>query len=239
MATARAPGIGLLRERHLHASLKRWYARPGDLEEVRVDGYVIDLVRDDLLIEVQTRGFAGMKPKVKALLGHGHRLRVVHPIAVDRWIVNVEPDGTVLRRRLSPRHGGLADIASELITFPELLARPNFEVEVLLTAQEEYRHLVPGTCWRRKGWTVIERRLVDVLDQVGLATPSDLLRLMPGELPQRFTTAELATGLRRPRRVAQHVAYCLARTGVIDVVGKRGHAVEYRLPRSSDGGEAG
>ena len=56
MATASAPWIGTLRERPLHASLKRWYAEPGDRAEVAVDGYVIDLVRGDLLIEVQTRG---------------------------------------------------------------------------------------------------------------------------------------------------------------------------------------
>lgn len=229
MASASAPGIGLLRERHLHASLKRWYAEPGDQEEVRIDGYVVDLVRGGILIEIQTRGFAGMKPKAKALLGNGHRLRVVHPIAVDRWIVNVDADGSVLSRRLSPRHGALADLASELISFPELLALPNFEVEVLLTAEEEYRHLVPGTCWRRKGWTVIERRLVEVLDQVVLARPSDLRSLLPAELPERFTTAELALALRRPRRVAQHLAYCLARTAVIEADGKRGHAIEYRL----------
>lgn len=226
------PGIGLLRERHLHASLKRWYAEPADREEVPIDGYVIDLVRGDLLIEVQTRGFAGMKPKVKALLDRGHRLRVVHPIAVNRWIVNVEPDGTVLTRRLSPRHGVIVDIASELITFPDLLAQPNFEIEVLLTAEEEYRHLVPGTCWRRKGWTVIERRLVEVVDRVVLARPADLAELLPADLPDRFTTADLALALRRPRRVAQHLAYCLAKCGLVEAVGKRGHAIEYRLSAS-------
>ena len=227
--TAGPPGIGLLRERHLHASLKRWYAQPGDLEEVRIDGYVIDLVRGDLLIEVQTRGFAGMKPKVKALIDGGRRLRVVHPIALDRWIVNVESDGTILSRRLSPRHGALVDVASELITFPELLAGPTFEVEVLLTAEEEYRHLVPGTCWRRKGWTVIERRLVEVRDRVVLAQPADLLTLVPVGLAAEFTTADLAVALKRPRRVAQQLAYCLAKAGVIEAVGKRGNAIEYRL----------
>ena len=50
--------IGTLNEGSLHAALKLWYADPGDLVEHPVDGYVIDLVRDDLLIEVQTGGFA-------------------------------------------------------------------------------------------------------------------------------------------------------------------------------------
>ena len=219
--------IGLLRERHLHASVRRWYAEAADRDEVPVDGFVIDLVRGDLLIEVQTRGFAGMKPKVKALLGRGHRLRIVHPIAVDRLIVRVDAEGTVLARRRSPRHGALADIASELITFPELLAHERFEIEVLLTSEEEYRVFVPGRCWRRKGWTVLERRLVEVVDQVVLSGAEDLARLLPEDLPQPFTTEDLAMGLQRPRRVAQHLAYCLSKVGVIEAVGKRGHSVAY------------
>ena len=73
--------IGTMRERHLHASLKQWYAEPGDRAEIPVDGYVIDLVRGDLLIEIQTRGFSGMRPKLAAMLARGHRIRVVHPIA--------------------------------------------------------------------------------------------------------------------------------------------------------------
>ena len=42
---ATGTAIGTLRERPLHASLKRWYARPGDRTEAAVDGYVVDLVR--------------------------------------------------------------------------------------------------------------------------------------------------------------------------------------------------
>lgn len=221
-------GIGVLRERHLHASVKGWYARPGDRMEVPVDGYVIDLVRGELLIEIQTRGFAGMKPKVTRLLERGHALRIVHPIAVDRWIVQVDADGVVLTRRRSPRHGIAADIASELISFPELVTSPGLEIEVLLTVEEEYRHLVPGRCWRRCGWSVLERRLVEVVDGVVLAGADDMRALLPATLPEPFTTEDLAVRLRRPRRVAQHLAYCLARIGVIEAVGKRGHAVAYR-----------
>jgi hypothetical protein len=221
--------IGTLRERPLHASLKQWYAEVGDRVEVAVDGYVIDLVRDDLLIEIQTRGFSGMRSKVSALLARGHRVRVVHPVAADRWIVNVDADGVVLSRRRSPKHGTLADLVSELVSFPALLADPRFELEVLLTAEEEYRRHVPGMCWRRKGWTILERRLVEVIDRATFASVEDLRRLLPAGLPPDFTTADLAAGLGRPRRVAQQLAYCLHGVGLIHAVGKRGHAVEYRL----------
>jgi len=50
--------IGTLNEGALHAQLKDWYRRPGDLLEHKVGGYVIDLVRDELLVEFQTGGVA-------------------------------------------------------------------------------------------------------------------------------------------------------------------------------------
>jgi hypothetical protein len=54
-------GIGLLNEKPLHASLKQWYSRPGDRFEVPIDRFVIDIVRGDLLIEIQTRNLAAIK----------------------------------------------------------------------------------------------------------------------------------------------------------------------------------
>ena len=228
-----APHIGTLREKPLHASLKRWYARSGDRIEVPVDGFVIDLVREDLLIEVQTRGFSSMKQKITTLLDLGHRVRVVHPIPIDKWIVKVDADGTVLSRRRSPRHGNPTDVFAELVSFPNLLADPHLEIDVILTNEEEYRRYTPNRSWRRKGWTIEERRLIDVVDTLLISNTDDLAALLPAGLSDPFTTADLATELGRPRRSAQQMAYCLRIADVIVAVGKRGNAVEYRVVSSS------
>lgn len=222
------PHIGTLREKPLHASLKRWYARPGDQIEVPVDRFVVDLVRTGVLIEIQTRGFSSMRHKVATLLDLGHEIRIVHPIAVDRWIVKIDPDGTEQSRRRSPKHGVATDVCAELVSFPELMAHPQLTIEVLLTTEEELRSHSPGRAWRRKGWVVVERRLIEVLDTVPIENPSDLADLLPAGLPETFTTAELAEALGRPRRTAQQIAYCLRKTDEIVAVGKRGNAVEYR-----------
>ena len=224
-----APHIGTLREKPLHASLKRWYSRSGDRIEVPVDGFVIDLVREDLLIEVQTRGFSSMKQKITTLLDLGHRVRVVHPIPIDKWIVKVDADGTVLSRRRSPRHGNPTDVFAELVSFPNLLADPRLEIDVILTNEEEYRRYTPNRSWRRKGWTIEERRLIDVVDTLLISNTDDLAALLPAGLSDPFTTADLATELGRPRRSAQQMAYCLRIADVIVAVGKRGNAVEYRV----------
>ncbi|MGD2061200.1 MAG: hypothetical protein PVF87_10065, partial [Acidimicrobiia bacterium] len=177
-----APHIGTLREKPLHADLKQWYARPGDHFEVPVESFVIDLVRDDLLIEVQTRGFSSMKEKLTTLLDLGHRIRIVHPIPAEKWIVKVEDDGTIVDRRRSPKRGAVVDVFSELVSFPELVATQDLEIEAVLTREEEYRAHTPGRSWRRKGWSVVERRLIEVVESVSIGGVDDLIGLLPKDL---------------------------------------------------------
>ena len=86
-------GIGLLNEKPLHASLKEWYAQPGDRFEVAVEGFVIDIVRDALLLEIQTRNFAAIRSKLTSL-ARSHQIRLIYPIAQEKWIVKLDEDGT-------------------------------------------------------------------------------------------------------------------------------------------------
>ncbi len=224
------PQIGTLREKPLHASLKLWYSEPGDVFETPVDGYVIDIVRDDgLLIEIQTSGFSSMKAKTARLLDGGHRIRIVHPIPVDNTIVKVDSEGAVVSRRMSPKHGTPADVFAELVSFPSLVASGRLEVDVVMTIEEQYRHHTPNRSWRRKGWSVSERHLVDVDRSVFLGCIDDMVDLLPEGLPETFTTADIAKGLGRPRRVAQQMAYCLRETGAIEIAGRQGNAVEYHM----------
>ena len=178
--------------------------------------------------DAQRRNFLRL-PAAEVLLEAGHRVRIVHPIAVDRWIVQVDDVGALLARRRSPRHGAPVDLATELVSFPELLGRPGLEIEVLLTREDELRRHVPGMCWRRRGWTVVERRLVEVVERVRFTSGDDLRGLLPASLPERFTSADLATGVGRSEAVARQLAYCLRKVGVVEAVGKRGNAVEYRV----------
>ena len=226
--TAALPHIGTLREGPLHASLKQWCARPGDRFEVPVDGYVIDLVRDELLIEVQTSGFSSMKRKLQDLLEGGHHVKVVYPIPVRKSIVRIDADGGVLSRRRSPKRGTPLDVFGELVSIPDLIAHPGFEIELVLTIEDEYRKHDPSRAWRRRGWVVIERRLVEIKGTVTIADVAALATFLPEELPEPFTTSDLASAVDRPIRLAQQMAYCLRHCAAIKSVGKRGNAVEYR-----------
>jgi hypothetical protein len=221
------PGIGTLNEKPLHAALKDWYAQPGDRFEVPVDGYLVDVVRGDLLIEIQTRNFTTIRRKLRALLSD-HPVRLVYPIPQDKWIVRVSEDGqTVIGRRKSPKHGSVEDVFVELVRLPHLLAHPDFSLEVLLTQEEEVRRHEPNRAWRRKGWVTVERRLLGVLDRRLFAAPSEMGALIPPDVEEPFTTSDLAEAVGRPRWFAQKMAYCLRNMEAIEPVGKSGNAILY------------
>jgi hypothetical protein len=216
--------IGLLNEGALHAQLKEWYREPGDRLEHTVGRHVVDVVRGDLLIEIQTGGFAPLRAKLEALT-ETHTVRLVAPVPVSRRIVRMTPDGEIVSARRSPRRGRLEDVFARLVSIPSLLARPGFELEVLLTQQDELRVHRPGRAYRRHGWVVHGRRLVAVDGTHRLCTPADAARLLPDGLPEAFDTAELAQAGGFDRRLAQQMTYCLRALGVLEPVGKRGGAL--------------
>ena len=221
--------IGSLNEKPLHAGLKEWYRRAGDQVEAPLEGFVVDLVRDGLLIEIQTRGFSAMRRKFDRLLD-SYPIRLVHPVAAVKWIVKLDGQGREVSRRRSPKRGIAADVCAELVSFPSLLSHPNFTLEVALVEEEEVRRPDARKGWRRGGFVIEERRLVDVAGTVELANPEDLLGLLPAGLPDPFTTADLAAGLGRSRHLGQEVAYCLRESGALATVGRDQRGILYQLP---------
>jgi hypothetical protein len=215
--------IGTLRESSLHASLKELYARPGDeLEAVR-EGYVVDLVRPGELVEFQTGGFGRLRPKLDALLAH-HRVRVVHPVPVERMLVRIDGDGVVTSRRRSPVHGCHLSLFDELVAIPALVAHPGLTFEVALVRVEEHRVDAPRTRRRRKPWQIVDRVLVELVSRRTL----ELDGVLPPELADPFTTAELAELHEIDRALAQRIAYTLHGAGIVARDGKRGRAHAYR-----------
>ncbi len=219
--------IGELNEHPLHASLKNWYARPGDQVEVAVDGYVVDILQGGALIEIQTGNFSTVRDKLRDLV-RTHPVRLVYPLAQEKWLYKLpKPGWDSPRRRKSPKRGRVEDVFQELVSFPDLMLQDHFTLEVVLIQEEEVRKFTGRKMWWRNGWEPEERRLLEVVERHIFQTPKDLGRLLPDGLPEEFTTKELSQGLDGPRWMAQKMAYCLREMGEINAVGKRGRAILY------------
>ncbi|MGB2982422.1 MAG: hypothetical protein WBC63_01015, partial [Candidatus Bipolaricaulia bacterium] len=141
------PHIGTLNEKSLHADLKLWYAEEGDRFEVPVEGFVADIVRGDLIIEIQTGSTSSLRRKLSALLTR-HPVRLALPIAARKTIIQLDSLGRETGPRRSRKRGGWIEVFDELVSLRELLGDPNLSVDVLLIHEEEIR--VPRERRRRR-----------------------------------------------------------------------------------------
>ena len=158
-------------------------------------------------------------------LTENHRVRLVHPIAWEKWIVRVEADGhTRIGRRKSPKRGRPEHVFEQLVSIPEMVTRDNFTLEVLLIREEEIRCYDGRGSWRHPEGRHWDRQLLEVTERRTLASPSEFLQFLPPHLERPFTNRELseATGCRLS--LAGKMTYCMRKMGVLELVGKRRNA---------------
>ena len=215
-------GIGTLNESSLHAQLKDLLVERGDEQEVELDGFVIDIRRRDLLIEVQTGSFGAMGRKLDMLLAE-HRMLLVHPVAVATYL---QRPGA--RPRRSPRKGSLWSVLDELVSIPTLLDHPNLALEVWLVTVDRVQEPDPKARRGRGGWRTVDKRLRSVEARHRFEDTNDLAALLPDDLPERFTTADMAATGAMNRDAAQKLAYCLRALERIELVDRKRAGHVYR-----------
>jgi hypothetical protein len=207
-------------EYSLHSEVKEWYMVSGDELEVKVEDFIVDIFQGRLLIEIQTGNFSAIKRKlIKLLLNN--QVRLVYPIAKLKWIVHVSKSGEFVRRRKSPKKGKLTDVFYELVYVPRLIKDRNFSLEVLLIEEEEVRCNDGKGSWRRRGFSVKDRKLLNVFDRIIFEDSRDFLELLPKELDGHFTNKVLALKLGISISLAQKITYCLRKMGAISIAGKK------------------
>jgi hypothetical protein len=215
-------------EQTLHEQLKELYAREtGEIESTLGD-YRVDVVRGDLLIEIQTRSFSSIRDKLRDLVNN-HKVRLVHPIAQQKWVIRIDESGNQVSRRKSPKQGRVEYIFNELVYLPRLLLNQNFELEVALVDLEEYWIDDGKGSWRRRRWSIHDKRMIELKERRLFRTPSDFIALLPDSLSTLFTSTMLADETGLSKRLAQKMLYCLTKMEAVNRDGKMGRAYLYRI----------
>ena len=216
-----------MNEFSLHSEIKKAYSLPGDQFEVRLDNYIVDILRGNLAIEVQTKNFSALKEKLQTLTKK-YQVRLVYPLTEKKWITHVTKDQTVLDKRKSPRKGRLTDLFGELVMIPHMIGVENFSLEILFIDEEEVRCDDGKGSWRRKGVSIKERKLLKVNDRMLFQNRADYLKILPESLNGVFTNRELAKLAKMPVRTARQITYCLRKGGVIRLAGKKGREIGFQ-----------
>lgn len=248
------PHIGTLREKRMHAAIKRYLCDdeachersvPDFLATEDADGkprrVVADILTEGDILEVQTGGFHPLREKIAYYLAHTpYHVTVVHPIPAVRYLSWIDPtDGHIISRRKSPKRGRVRDVARELYWLSEYVGDPRFSIRLLLVELEEYR-LADG--WSRdgkRGSNRYERFPTALLGDVMLASAADyaayflppaLCDRTDGEgIPIPFTAAEYAKASGIRGRATYSMLRLLCTLGLLEQTEKIGRSQGYRV----------
>nr|WP_318710802.1 hypothetical protein [uncultured Treponema sp.] len=126
--------INTYNETHLHRTLKEIYAgrHDGAQKEVQCGPFIADiLLSDGGIIEIQTGTLASLAPKIAYFLGEKRKIRVVHPLAVEKYVETTDESGRIIRRKKSPKKLNLTSVFRELTKLCPYLLDRNFTLEIV------------------------------------------------------------------------------------------------------------
>ena len=220
-------GIGTLQEKTVHAVLKNFYEPDPLHQEIPVENFVADILRDDEIIEIQTRGFNKLRRKLDTFLQY-YPVTVVYPIIHTKWLYWIDEEtGEISKKRKSPKRGTLYDAIPELYKIKPYLPNPNLHLCLVLINAEEYRLLNGWSHDRKKGSTRYDRIPTDIIDEYYIGALADYQCFIPEGLESGFTSRDFAKAAGIPLGYAQTTLTILHHIGVVERTGKKGRSYTY------------
>ena len=240
MSGKTVPSIGTKKESSLHRSLKFHYSGDDGATETPAGSYVCDArTAGGELIEVQTGSFGPLKEKVKNLTKKA-KVRIIHPIVIQKHIELFDAKGSLLHRRKSPRKGSAWDLFNVLLYAPELPLQKKLAIELAVIDITEKRINDGSGSWRRKGVRIADRFLGAWHKSILLKAPKDYHRFVPFRKTEQFTVRNLAEKAGINAGLARKTLYVLTKMGIVERIGKQGNAIIYRRCNANGrGGKSG
>lgn len=224
-------GIGTLGEKTLHAVLKRYFEPHEENHEIKVGGFVADIVGEDGIIEIQTGNFSHLRKKLAAFLECAP-VTVVYPMSRTKWIMWVDEEtGAVAEKRKSTKSSKSNDAFYQLYYIKEFLPHPNFRLKLIFLETEEYRRL--------NGWGKDKKNRAEkcdiiptaLVEEIEISSPQEFKKFLPEKLPEKFTSKEYARLAGVRLTCAQRAVNVLSTLGVITRVDKQGNAFIYEITK--------
>lgn len=234
-------GIGMQKEKSLHAILKNYIDPCPEHQEVPVGSFIADICDEERksITEIQTANFGAMKGKLEAFLPEYH-VRLLHPIAHRKTVCWIDPEtGEITARNASTCVGSFYELFRELSRITEFIGHPNLTVEALLLDLEEYRIQDGWGNGGKRGSHRFDRMPTSIYERLILQKKEDYAVFLPKDpLPEPFTTKDLETAVGIHRKSLQYSAVLkvLTEIGVTVRVGltsRRAFLYQVRIPNET------
>ena len=227
-------GIGTLGEKLVHKVLKYCIEPNEEYHEKKLFGSVADIFDGKGVVEIQTRSFIKLIPKLRKFLPH-YPVTVVYPLIREKKIRYFDKaTGEISSPRKSPRRARLSDTLVELSALREFVGDEGFTLEIVVLDAEEYRKrggVARGRRARENKLQIIPTAIIEV---IRLSELRDYRRLLPEGLADTFVAEELYRALGLRGRGAYFALDFLREVGFIRQIGKRGRAFLYEKVKDED-----
>lgn len=221
--------IGTLSEKTTHMILKNYYEPDVDKQEIPIGNYVADIFTGQEIIEIQSAGFGKMREKLGSFLPE-YPVTIVHPIAHIKKLIWIDEEtGALSTPHKSPKKGNVYDAFLELYRIRDYLGDRHLTVKLLLMELEEYK-LLNGYGKNKKIRTSKYDRIpMDIIEEIVIERPEDLMQFVPLELEEPFTKKQFAKAARINDRVASLAIKLYQYYGMMEHTGKDGRSFLYEI----------
>lgn len=220
-------GIGTYQEKTLHKIVKNFYETDINKQEVKVNGFVADILNDNEIIEIQTRAFNKLVPKLNEYL-KDYKVNIVYPIPYIKYVCWLDNGGCLVSERKSPKKGSIYDSIKELYKIKWFLNNPNLKVTLLFINLKEYRNLDGYSKDKKKGSTRFDRVPSELVDEVVI---DNLKIFVPYDYDEEFSSKEFAKKIHKPLFQIQTLLNILNYNSIVEVVRKEGKLNIYKLKK--------
>jgi len=224
--------IGTLSEKTVHAVVKKYYEPDEEFQEIWLDGKCADIyTKDRKIIEIQTRSFNALKPKLDVFLPN-YDVTVVLPIADHKQIIWVDPDtGELSKPGQNRKYASPYYAFRELYSIRNYINSPNLHIILLMIDVVEYKLLLGKSKDRKKyGAKRYDRIPTNLNDEIILYSAKDYMQFVPLGLPEEFTSKEFSKCAKISER---NVGFVLGTLRILKVIErcekKKGNAYLYRI----------
>lgn len=222
-------GIGTLGEKTLHAVMKNYFEPQSENHEIKVGRYVADIVGEKGVIEIQTRQFFRLVPKLDNFLEFCD-VTVVYPMPAIKYVSWLDMDtGEVSPKRRSPRKYRIYDAFKEIYNIRYALDNPRFHLVLCLLEMDEIRYLNGWSGDKKRGSSRCDRIPRDIIEEVRFDCVEDYRRFLPDGLGEEFTSAQYAKACSISKELAGRGLNILNYLGLVKRVDKVGNSYIYTV----------
>lgn len=223
--------IGTLNEKGIHRQIKQLLEDDKTKQEVRICGYIADIVNDNGIFEIQSAHFDKLRDKLEVYLDNTNLdITIVYPIQSLKHILWMDPlTHSIISQSKSTKKPSPLDIFKELYKIIDIIDTTRIHFKLVLIQSEEYKLLDGYGPNRKNKATKLNNKLIKILSVIDLDSYKDLIKLLPSNLPLPFTTGDIYRLTKADSKAASLTCTVCNRLGLIKRGKRKGRYITYTL----------